>query len=133
MIIASLVLLSLKGDTRMSEKRRDKRNRILREGEVQRADGRYQFRYLDEDGNAKYAYSWRLDKNDPTPKGKKRELSLREKEKQIEANLFDNIVTHGGKYTVLEPVSYTHLDVYKRQPLLPIQRGKVISQERISG
>jgi site-specific recombinase XerD len=110
MIIASLVLLSLKGDTRMSEKRRDKRNRILREGEVQRADGRYQFRYLDEDGNAKYAYSWRLDKNDPTPKGKKRELSLREKEKQIEANLFDNIVTHGGKYTVLELVEkYTSL------------------------
>lgn len=94
----------------MSEKRRDKRNRILREGEVQRADGRYQFRYLDEDGNAKYAYSWRLDKNDPTPKGKKRELSLREKEKQIEANLFDNIVTHGGKYTVLELVEkYTSL------------------------
>ena len=94
----------------MSEKRRDKRNRILREGEVQRADGRYQFRYLDEDGNAKYAYSWRLYKNDPTPKGKKRELSLREKEKQIEANLFDNIVTHGGKYTVLELVEkYTSL------------------------
>lgn len=94
----------------MSEKRRDKRNRILREGEVQRADGRYQFRYLDEDGNAKYAYSWRLDKNDPTTKGKKRELSLREKEKQIEANLFDNIVTHGGKYTVLELVEkYTSL------------------------
>lgn len=94
----------------MSEKRRDKRNRILREGEVQRADGRYQFRYQDEDGNAKYAYSWRLDKNDPTPKGKKRELSLREKEKQIEANLFDNIVTHGGKYTVLELVEkYTSL------------------------
>ena len=94
----------------MSEKRRDKRNRILREGEVQRADGRYQFRYLDEDGNAKYAYSWRLDKNDPTPKGKKRELSLREKEKQIEANLFDNIVIHGGKYTVLELVEkYTSL------------------------
>ena len=94
----------------MSEKRRDKRNRILREGEVQRADGRYQFRYLDEYGNAKYAYSWRLDKNDPTPKGKKRELSLREKEKQIEANLFDNIVIHGGKYTVLELVEkYTSL------------------------
>lgn len=94
----------------MSEKRRDKRNRILREGEVQRPDGRYQFRYLDEDGNAKYAYSWRLDKNDPTPKGKKRELSLREKEKQIEADLFDKIVTHGGKYTVLELVEkYTSL------------------------
>ena len=38
------------------------------------------------------------------PKGKKREPSLREKEKQIEANLFDRIVTNGGNYTVLELV-----------------------------
>ena len=32
----------------MSEKRRDNRNRILREGEYQRADGRYRYRYIDE-------------------------------------------------------------------------------------
>ena len=69
----------------MSEKRRDNRNRILREGEYQRKDGRYRFRYLDEDGKEQNVYSWRLDKNDPMPKGKKREPSLREKEKQIEA------------------------------------------------
>lgn len=29
----------------MSEKRRDKRNRILHNGETQRADGRYRFTY----------------------------------------------------------------------------------------
>lgn len=89
----------------MSEKRRDNRNRILREGEYQRKDGRYRFRYIDEDGKEKNVYSWRLDKNDPMPKGKKRESSLREKEKQIEADLFDRIVTNGGNYTVLELVS----------------------------
>lgn len=88
----------------MSEKRRDNRNRILREGEYQRTDGRYRYRYIDEDGKEKNVYSWRLDKNDPTPKGKKRELSLREKEKQIQADLFDHIVTHGGNYTVIELV-----------------------------
>ena len=88
----------------MSEKRRDNRNRILREGEYQRADGRNRFRYIEEDGKEKNVYSWRLDKNDPMPKGKKRELSLREKEKQIEADLFDHIVTNGGNYTVLELV-----------------------------
>ena len=88
----------------MSEKRRDNRNRILHEGEYQRADGRYRFRYIDEDGKEKNVCSWRLDKNDPMPKGKKRELSLREKEKQIEADLFDHIVTNGGNYTVLELV-----------------------------
>ena len=45
----------------MSEKRRDNRNRILREGEYQRKDGRYRFRYIDEDGKEKNVYSWRLD------------------------------------------------------------------------
>lgn len=88
----------------MSEKRRDIRNRVLHEGEYQRSDGRYRFRYIDSDGNEKNIYSWCLVHNDPTPKGKKRELSLREKEKQIEADLFDKIVTNGGNYTVLELV-----------------------------
>ena len=88
----------------MSEKRRDNRNRILRNGESQRSDGRYMFKYLDSLGQVKYVYSWRLDKNDRTPPGRKRELSLREKEKQIEADLFDQIVPRGGEMTVLELV-----------------------------
>lgn len=88
----------------MSEKRRDNRNRILRNGESQRSDGRYMFKYLDGLGQVKYVYSWRLDKNDRTPPGRKRELSLREKEKQIEADLFDQIVPRGGEMTVLELV-----------------------------
>ena len=88
----------------MSEKRRDSKNRILHNGESQRKDGRYMFKYIDADGKAKYFYSWRLDKNDPTPKGKQRELSLREKEKQLEQNLFEGIVPDGGNTTVLELV-----------------------------
>ena len=44
----------------MSEKRRDNRNRILREGEYQRKDGRYRFRYIDEDGKEKNVYSLSL-------------------------------------------------------------------------
>ncbi len=88
----------------MNEKRRDNRNRILREGEYQRADGRYRYRYIDENGKENNVYSWRLDKNDPMPSGKKWELSLREKQRQIQADLFDHIVTRGGNYTVLELV-----------------------------
>lgn len=88
----------------MSEKRRDNRNRILHEGEYQRADGRYRYRYIDENGQENNVYSWRLDKNDRMPSGKKPELSLREKERQIQADLFDHIVTRGGNYTVLELV-----------------------------
>lgn len=88
----------------MSEKRRDSRGRILRNGESQRSDGRYMFKYTDSFGQTKYVYSWRLDKNDRTPAGRQRDLSLREKEKQIEADLFDQIVSQGGGMTVLDLV-----------------------------
>ncbi len=39
----------------MSEKRRDKRNRILHNGENQRADGRCRFTYQDTDGKSNYS------------------------------------------------------------------------------
>lgn len=86
----------------MSEKRRDSRNRILRNGESQRADGRYMFKYLDAAGKAKYVYSWRLDRNDKAPAGKQQDLSLREKERLIEAERFRQIVPEGGNLTVLD-------------------------------
>lgn len=85
----------------MSEKRRDKRNRILHNGETQRKDGRYRFKYINTDGKEKCVYSWRLDHNDPYPKGKRKDLSLREKEKQIEQDIFNKIISNGGNYTVL--------------------------------
>lgn len=88
----------------MSEKRRDRKNRILKNGETQRSDGRYRFTYTDINGNTKDVYSWRLDKNDPLPKGKRKDLSLREKEKQIEQDMFNQIVSNGGNYTVLSLV-----------------------------
>lgn len=85
----------------MSEKRRDKKKRILHNGETQRPDGRYRYTYLGTDGKKKDVYSWRLDHNDPYPKGKRKDLSLREKEKLIEQDLFHQIVSNGGNYTVL--------------------------------
>ncbi len=94
----------------MSEKRRDKRGRILRNGEIQTEDGRYRYKYIDLFGETKYVYSWRLDKNDRMPAGKKPEPSLREKEKQIAADLFDKIIPDGGGLTVTELVEkYTSL------------------------
>ena len=88
----------------MSEKRRDNRNRILHNGESQRQDGRYAYKYKDLNGETKFVYSWRLDKNDRTPAGKVREPSLREKERQIQQDLFNQIVPNGGNLTVLELV-----------------------------
>lgn len=102
-----------KGDRiTMSEKRRDKRNRILRGGETKRPDGRYRFKYIDSDGKEKSVYSWRLDHNDPYPKDKRKDLSLREKEKQIEQDMFNQIVSNGGNYTVLSLVEkYVSLQI----------------------
>ena len=88
----------------MSEKRRDNRNRILRYGESHRQAGRYAYKYKDLNGETKFVYSWRLDKNDRTPAGKAREPSLREKERQIQQDLFNQIVPNGGNLTVLELV-----------------------------
>lgn len=88
-----------------SLKRRDSRGRILRKNEQQRADGRYLYIYKDPttDKNA-YIYSWKLERNDKMPAGKKMELSLREKEKLIEKDLRDGISYKAGGVTVLELV-----------------------------
>ena len=61
-------------------------------------------------------YSWRLDKNDPTPKGKTRDLSLRKKEKQIEQDMFNQVVPNGGNFTVITLVEkYVGLKTGVRQ------------------
>ena len=88
----------------MSEKRRDNKNRILRNGESQRKDGRYAFKYIDTTGKPQFVYSWKLEKTDKTPQGKRDDLSLREKEKQIMKAIDDEIVPRGGEMTVLELV-----------------------------
>ena len=65
----------------MSEKRRDNRNRILREGEYQRKDGRYRFRYIDEDeynyaliGSSSDKYLWILSRAPILPEEIKKKL-----------------------------------------------------------
>lgn len=88
----------------MSEKRRDNRNRILRNGESQRKDGRYAFKYIDATGKPQFVYSWKLEKTDKLPTGKRDDLSLREKEKLIQKDIDDQIVPHGGEMTVEELV-----------------------------
>lgn len=88
----------------MSGKRRDSKNRVLRNGESQRWDGRYAFKYIDTTGKPQFVYSWKLEKTDKTPQGKRDDLSLREKEKQIMKAIDDEIVPRGGEMTVLELV-----------------------------
>lgn len=53
---------------------------------------------------ARYLYSWRLDKNDRMPDGKRQSKSLREQEKELQATQFWHIALDGGNLTVLELV-----------------------------
>lgn len=88
----------------MSEKRRDSKNRILRNGESQRKDGRYAFKYIDSTGKQQFVYSWKQERTDNLPQGKRNDISLREKEKMILKDLDDEIVPRGGEMTVVELV-----------------------------
>ena len=88
----------------MSEIRRDNKGRRLATGESQDKDGRYRYKYNDSFGKRKSVYSWRLTESDPYPKGKRKDISLREKEKVIEKALCDAVSTNGGDMTVLELV-----------------------------
>lgn len=84
--------------------RRDNKNRKLWTGESQDKDGRYVYKYTDAFGKRKALYSWRLTEADATPKGKRKDLSLREKEKLLQKEVSDGIVPDGGNMTVLELV-----------------------------
>lgn len=75
----------------MAEKRKDKKGRILRDGENQMQDGRYRYQYIDSSGKRCAVYSWRLVETDITPKGKRETESLREKTKKIKRDLDDGI------------------------------------------
>lgn len=76
----------------MAGKRKDSKGRILRDGERQRSDGKYEYRY-DYAGKRRSVYSWKLVPTDRTPAGKRDDLSLREKEKAIERDADDGIDT----------------------------------------
>ena len=88
----------------MSVKRRDNKNRVLRNGESQRADGRYVYVYVDGNGKQKFLYSWKLENTDKLPYGKRECMSLRDKIKLLNRDLNDGIVSQGGNLTVLELV-----------------------------
>lgn len=86
----------------MSEKRKDKKGRVLKDGEIQKPDGRYEFRYTDRDGIRRSVYSWKLNETDKVPVGKKDDISLREKEERIHQNIKDSISDRGQRVTIRE-------------------------------
>ncbi len=64
--------------------------------------GRYAYKYVDNLGKQRFVYSWKLVPTDKTPAGKRDDLSLREKEKEIQKDLDDGIDTISKKMTVCE-------------------------------
>ena len=88
----------------MSEKRKDKKGRVLRNGECQRKDGLYQYDYVDINGKSKCLYSWKLEATDPLPHGKRKCKSLREKEREVQRAIDDGIQPNGGQLTVVDLV-----------------------------
>lgn len=86
----------------MSEKRRDNKGRILKTGESQRKDGRYAYKYIDTTGKPQFVYAWKLVMTDKTPAGKRDDIALRDKIKELEKDLTDGIDTIGKKMTVCQ-------------------------------
>ncbi len=95
-------LFHFKEERQMGARRRDNKGRILKDGESQRDDGRYMYRYQSPDGTRKTIYSWRLVETDSHPAGKKKELSLREMEVAIQKDLMDGININGASVTLNE-------------------------------
>lgn len=87
---------------KVKEVRQDNKGRNLRIGESQRKDGRYAYKYIGADGKPKFLYAWKLNSTDKTPKGKRDDLSLREKIKEALKDLDDGIDTQGKKMTVCQ-------------------------------
>lgn len=84
------------------EVRRDNKGRILRTGESQRTDGRYLYKCTNALGEPVSLYSWKLVPTDKIPKGKRKDISLREKIEQLQKDLNDGIDPTGKKITVCQ-------------------------------
>lgn len=70
---------------------KDAKGRNLKDGESQRPDGRYMFRWTDSNGTRRMVYSWKLVSTDIIPSGKRNDISLREKEEEIHRDQLDGV------------------------------------------
>lgn len=95
------------------EKRRDNKGRILRNGEVQRPDGKYMFRYTDSDGVRRAVYSWKLVSTDRLREGQRDSLALRDKEKLIFKDIDDQIKSCDAEKITVDDLYRQFLDIRK--------------------
>lgn len=85
----------------MSEKRRDNKGRLLKDGETQRKDGKYEYKYFDSNGVRRSVYSWKLVSTDSIPAGKRSCEALRDLEKKLSRDVDDGINTALAKKSTL--------------------------------
>lgn len=85
----------------MSDKRRDSKGRLLRQGELQRNDGKYEYRYIDVRGERRSVYSWKLVDTDKPPQGKRNCKALRDMIKEIESDARDGVDVYMAQRTTL--------------------------------
>lgn len=97
----------------MPEKRRDSRGRILRNGEVQRPDGKYMFRYTDHKGQRHTVYSWKLVNTDKSKDGRRNQQALRDIEQQILKDLADGINLRDAAHITVNDLFKQFLDIRK--------------------
>lgn len=90
--------------------RKDKKGRNLRQGESHRSDGRYDYRYTDNNGKRHIVYASDL-------------KELRKKEEQIQRDLLDGIQSGGNEITLLEQFqNYIELKNYKKTTLKTVNK-----------
>ena len=87
----------------MISRRKDHKNRVLREGESQDKEGRYRYTYC-ENGKQKCFYSWKLETNDKLPVGKKDCIALRVQIEEMKKRQLLYGKYSGSSYIVLELV-----------------------------
>lgn len=79
------------------KKRTDSKGRVLKTGESQRKDGRYQYQYMDVTGKRRCVYSWDLS-------------DLRQQEKKIQRDIEDGIRNFDSKTMTLNRLFYEYMD-----------------------
>lgn len=92
-----------------SIKRKDSKGRILKDGENQMKDGRYRYQYIDSQGKRRAIYSWKLVKSDRIPTGKRDDICLREKIKQIKKDQIDGIKPASENNITLNDMFYLYM------------------------
>ena len=106
----------------MAEKRRDNKGRLLRQGEVQRNDGKYEYKYFDIRGERRSIYSWRLVDTDRLPNGKRACQALRDMIKEAQRDVEDRINSYDASRTTLNQFFDDYIETkYELKPVTRIQ------------